>query len=95
MDEETLAMERMAAIAAHHGWTENDCLWRLFNALIVGEGMEVATLLWGIDNVASLETEMSNVPFRPMLDPTLPSDRPHDELYQLGARREARRKALD
>lgn len=87
LDEESLAMDRMAAIAAHHGWTEKDCLWRIFNMLIVGEGMEVATLLWGIDNVASLETDS---PFRPMLDPTLPRYRQGDKLYLLGMARQAR-----
>jgi hypothetical protein len=45
-----------------------------------GDAFDFATFIWRIDNVASIETEMSEE-FKPMLDVTLPRDREHDPLY--------------
>jgi hypothetical protein len=73
---EDIATERLAAIAAHHGWSDEQCIWRIFNALARGdEPFDLATLIWGIDFVGGEERGPGS------LDPTLPRNRENDALY--------------
>ena len=77
METESLALERLAELATHHGWTHEQTLWRIFNALDhQREPFDFATFLWGIDFVACEEGGS------PMLDRVLPEDRDDDELYR-------------
>lgn len=81
--EESLATDRVLELAYHHGWTAEQTVWRIFNALVnqSKETGDLATLIWGIDFVAREEGE------KPMFDATLPADREADQLYDMGQRR--------
>jgi hypothetical protein len=81
IDVDDLAMARMKEIAAHYGWNEADCLYRLFNALANGsEPFDIATLLWGVDFVAC-EGQPRFTVKKQMFDATLPANRPADPIY--------------
>lgn len=91
---EDVALERLKALAKHHGWTHEDCIWRIFNLLAnQDEPYDFATAIWSIDNVASIETEMRGREYKPMLDSVLPANREFDDLHGEYLRQAAEHKA--
>jgi len=77
-DAEGLVVEQFRKLQAHHGWTDEQMLWRIANSLVLGTNIDVDVFLWGIDDVASNDGGGSGT----VMEPSRLTERPLRPLIQ-------------